>query len=98
MSNMTPETGGRELFLLGLFGPGVLERDRAVENRLSRSVVFIQGEVAQALKLVAYLGGGFPQRRLAFGGDYLKGVRVQMFLEVPVRVGFRDQEQPVVQA
>ena len=53
---------------LRFFGPGVFQRDGAVEDGLAGLGVRVEGEVGEALELVAGFGVGFPERRLAFGG------------------------------
>src|SRR5262245_52070880 len=71
--------------------PGVLERDRAVEDQLARRALLgIEAEVAEALELVAQLGLGGHERRLQLRGDDLQRARVDVLFEITVGVRLRD--------
>ena len=73
--------------LLRFFGPGVLQGDGAVEHELAGGAVLIEGEIGQALELVAQFRRGVLQARLAFGGHDLQRVRVEWLEIAPGRAG-----------
>src|ERR1035437_8816637 len=85
------------LLLLRLLSPGVLQGYGAIEDQLAGGAVFIEGEVAEALVLVAQFGPGVLQGRFTLGDYYFQGVRVQELLEVTAGVGLghRSEERRV---
>ena len=52
-------------WLLCFLCPRVLERDRPVKNEVLRRTVFVQDEVAEALKLIPGFASRLPQAGLA---------------------------------
>src|SRR5439155_11184324 len=85
-------------------GPGVFERDRAVENQVRvsnsgfRVVGDVETEVTQALKLIAQVGPRVFQARFALRGQHLQRVRVNVLLEIADGVGFGHREEAIVEA
>src|SRR5579863_2460366 len=71
------------LFPLFDLGPGVFQRDGAVENRLSQGRVEIDAEISQALELIAVARDGAGQRGLKLAvSQHLERIRVEIRGEI----------------
>src|SRR6266404_6910662 len=86
-----------------LLRPGVFQSDGAIEYELALAGgwgldvgIGVEGEVAEALELVAEVGVGVDHRRFALGGDDFEAVRVEVLLEVAFGIGLRHGKETVI--
>ena len=72
-------------FLLDL-RPCIFQCDCPIKDEFTGFRVKVEGEVAEALELVARFRQGFPKRRLKLAGDDFQAVRVDVGFEIAVGV------------
>src|SRR5947209_17286261 len=86
------------VLLLNLLRPGILQRDRAIENELAGPRIRIDREVGETLELVTLVRQSLRERWLAFRVDDLEGVRIKPAFEIAVGIRFRHGEEAIVKA
>src|SRR5215212_9300390 len=86
------------VLLFDLLRPGILQRDRAVEDEVAGSRIGIEREVGESLELVTLGRQSIAERRLAFRLHDLERIRIQVGFEIAVCVRLSDSEEPIVKA
>src|SRR5690348_7719171 len=88
---MTPDLFCRRL------RPGVAKRRRTVPDLFLRSRIWVEREIAEPLKLIAFFRTRIRKCGFAFCVRYFERTRIYERFEIALRIWFRCSEKPIIQ-
>ena len=78
--------------------PRISQRDSAVPHLLFRRRIWVEREIAEALKLIAFFWLRIRKRGFAFCVRYFQRIRIYERLEIASGIRLWNGEEPIIQS